>query len=686
MIGDERIESHTIEPLAQTDKPNSSASRKIKVLHVEVGGAYGGSLRSLEVYLAYSDASRLVHDVLFYYPTPGMEKLKGRAQRIITLYDSVPEAIASPPVMRMGGFKERLKNSRFAPELMDLRDSVRLFLSRGAVNKIAKLLREQDYHVMHVNNTFTYQERTLLAARKVKVPLIAHVRNPVPRRRFNEMLLRWPDQVVTVSRVLEKELRSWGSTTSICTCHDPVEPPVADSAVAAALRASLLPKGGILVGSVGRLDPQKGYHDLIRAARRVVDCCLEAHFAIAGEGPLRPSLEASIAELGLKDRFHLCGFRTDIANFIAALDLFVCSSHWEGLALAIAEAMLLGKPVVSTDAGGNSDIVVPGETGRLVPCRDPVALADAILAALNERETTARLAAGALSKARTLTDPISNARAFDNLVEEAAARSDFRTRCFYEEAYTTEAWRRPQANDRGAPGARFSKMWYRSLLDHFVPQIDLQGKQVLEVGCGNGYLVPYLCPSVAKFVGVDLALNAVRQLPRVNGEKCYAVVADGKHLPFLDDSFDLLICLEVLEHVGDPEHLLDECFRVVHRPGYLIFSCPNYCNLFILPKLLANLGVPAFRRYMRHQVIDRMTTAFSLRRLLTRRGTLLSQRGVRLQPPLFEQLDYRLPPGNPLRRINDWIFAIENKWGNRPPLNYLGLHTVCLVKVDRPGE
>jgi SAM-dependent methyltransferase len=138
--------------------------------------------------------------------------------------------------------------------------------------------------------------------------------------------------------------------------------------------------------------------------------------------------------------------------------------------------------------------------------------------------------------------------------------------------------------------------------------------------------------------------------------------------------------MEVMEHLADPDPLLDECFRVVRPAGQLVFSCPNYCNFFLGVKLLSDLGIPFFSRYIGRQFIDRTTTSFELRRRLAKRGQILTQRAIRLHPPLFEQVDYRVRPGARLHRINDWIFQLEGRWGEQPPLSFLGLHTMCRVR------
>jgi glycosyltransferase involved in cell wall biosynthesis len=182
------------------------------------------------------------------------------------------------------------------------------------------------------------------------------------------------------------------------------------------LRNRLAPGDGILVGSVGRLDEQKGYDVLIRAARLVVDEQPNVYFAIAGQGPLRAILSRLITDLGLNANVQLCGFRQDVENFLYALDLFVCSSNWEGLPLALLEAMMLEKPVVATDVGGNAEVVQPGVTGELVPKGDPAALAESILAAIRNRTRLVDGTREARPDLASATDPRLTAMAFDEVL------------------------------------------------------------------------------------------------------------------------------------------------------------------------------------------------------------------------------------------------------------------------------
>ena len=132
--------------------------------------------------------------------------------------------------------------------------------------------------------------------------------------------------------------------------------------------------GRPVVLTVARLDEQKGHRYLIETAAQVP----EAEFVLAGEGPLRPELEAQARSLGVDGRVRFLGYRDDVANLLRDCDVFVLPSLYEGLPLSILEAMAAAKPVIATQIGGTDEAVIHGETGLLVPPADPPALAAAI--------------------------------------------------------------------------------------------------------------------------------------------------------------------------------------------------------------------------------------------------------------------------------------------------------------------
>jgi sugar transferase (PEP-CTERM/EpsH1 system associated) len=148
------------------------------------------------------------------------------------------------------------------------------------------------------------------------------------------------------------------------------------------LPAGFAPPGTLVIGTVGRLEKVKNQPNLVRAFIRLVETVPEARqrlrLVIVGEGSLRAEIESLLNEAGLRDLAWLPGARNDVPEWLRTLDLFVLPSQAEGISNTILEAMACGLPVVATAVGGNAELVVDGETGRLVPANDPEALALAI--------------------------------------------------------------------------------------------------------------------------------------------------------------------------------------------------------------------------------------------------------------------------------------------------------------------
>jgi L-malate glycosyltransferase len=134
----------------------------------------------------------------------------------------------------------------------------------------------------------------------------------------------------------------------------------------------------VLVGTLANLRPQKGYPVLLEAARLVLDAGLPARFVAAGGGPAESEIRARQKALGLGDRFLLLGRREDAIRILAGCDVFVLSSLYEGLPVALMEAMTIGLPVVATAVGGVVEAVTAGREGLLVPPGRPDVLAQAI--------------------------------------------------------------------------------------------------------------------------------------------------------------------------------------------------------------------------------------------------------------------------------------------------------------------
>ncbi len=154
----------------------------------------------------------------------------------------------------------------------------------------------------------------------------------------------------------------------------PIQPQDRGSARAALVAELKLPPDALILGSVCRLIAQKGIAYALRALPRVEGAVL----VIAGDGNLRAALEAEARALGVTERVYFLGWREDTAALMAAFDIFLAPSLWEGFGLVLLEAMAQQTPIIASAVSAIPEIVLDRETGRLVPPRDPVALAGAI--------------------------------------------------------------------------------------------------------------------------------------------------------------------------------------------------------------------------------------------------------------------------------------------------------------------
>jgi glycosyltransferase involved in cell wall biosynthesis len=153
--------------------------------------------------------------------------------------------------------------------------------------------------------------------------------------------------------------------------------------------------------AAGRIAPAKDYPNLLRAFALVREQRLDARLWIAGDGRKVDfaAIQALAGDLGLSRAVCWLGFRRDMSALLDAADVFVSSSAWEGMPLAVGEAMLMEKPIVATDAGGVRELV--GDAGLLVPSQNPKALGEAMLDIM-QRSREERLALGRAARERVV--------------------------------------------------------------------------------------------------------------------------------------------------------------------------------------------------------------------------------------------------------------------------------------------
>jgi glycosyltransferase involved in cell wall biosynthesis len=154
-----------------------------------------------------------------------------------------------------------------------------------------------------------------------------------------------------------------------------------------------------IVGTVANFRPQKRHGLLLRAAAIVRRASPDVRFVLVGGGPLETKARREAKDLGLDGTVVFAGRRDDAPRVAAAFDVFVLPSGWEGLPIALLEAMALGRPVVVTRVAGSSEVVQHERNGLVVPPDDPPALAQGILSLLGDRHLRDRLGREARSRA-----------------------------------------------------------------------------------------------------------------------------------------------------------------------------------------------------------------------------------------------------------------------------------------------
>jgi len=159
-----------------------------------------------------------------------------------------------------------------------------------------------------------------------------------------------------------------------------------------------LPDGVPIIGIIGRLDRQKDPVLMLRAAAIVAREKPEALFVFAGKGPLAGHCQVEAEELGVARNCRWLGWAPQVRPLLGRMDLLALSSRWEGMPNALLEAMASRKPVVATQAGGSAELVLDGETGFLVPCDDPEAMADRILQLLGDPALRKRMGDAGLER------------------------------------------------------------------------------------------------------------------------------------------------------------------------------------------------------------------------------------------------------------------------------------------------
>ena len=253
--------------------------------------------------------------------------------------------------------------------------------------RLAKFVRAGDYDVVHVHSPLPgsvarLAARTMPRSRRPGIVSTEHNRwqtHRLPTRLVNRLTSRWDDAAFAVTDEVRSSMGSRASDVVTLRHGIDVDAVAAEKSERAGVRAEFgIDSDEFVVGTVANFRPQKNYPNLLRAARLLLDREVPVRIVAVGQGPDEADVRQLHDELGLGDRVILTGFRSDAVRVMAACDAFTLASKWEGLPVAVMEAIALGLPIVATNVGGMAEELTDGVDALLVPSDDSVALADAI--------------------------------------------------------------------------------------------------------------------------------------------------------------------------------------------------------------------------------------------------------------------------------------------------------------------
>lgn len=349
---------------------------KKRILYIEMNrdGTLGGSYFSL-LYLLRGLNRNLYEPVVMFFQENAMIQDFESTPAEVLVYDYAP-SVFHP----ISGPYDAL---RYLPKLFR-----RVLITQFGLRKMIDEIRPD---IMHLNNNFFSNHEWMLACRLRGVKIVAHNRGiPMQPSLQTRIFVRMLDAVICVSDFNLSAIHEYGLRPKLARrVYNGLDPERIKVPAAARQRERCrreLGLGGedILIGIVGNISRFKGQLVFAKAMRRVLERNTTAKAVIIGTATSKElayerEVRTYIADANLGDRVAMLGFRKDVPELLNAMDIFVhASTGPEPFGRVVLEAMVMGKPIVATDGGGVRELIVDGESGRLVPMGNHIAMADAI--------------------------------------------------------------------------------------------------------------------------------------------------------------------------------------------------------------------------------------------------------------------------------------------------------------------
>ena len=330
---------------------------------------------------------------------------RGGQQQVLYLMEGLTQLghdnqIATPPSSPLG---EKAASEGLRVHSINMRGEWDL----SAARSLLRLVDQERPEIIHFHDARSAGIGALIRVQRIPPIIVSRrVDFPIGRNPFSRRKYRRADAVVAVSnRIGDICLQAGILRERIAIVHDGIDIERFGTMMPKA-RARLaigISPGIPIIGVVAALVNHKGHRYLLDAMPMVLEKKSDAHLVIAGDGPLRKSLESQSRQLGIVKAVTFLGQIEKVPEFLAAIDLFVLPSHMEGLCQALIEALAAGIPCIATRAGGIPDVIEDGRSGLLVPPRDPNALAYAVNRVLDDETLKHHLMDGGRLQAGNFT-------------------------------------------------------------------------------------------------------------------------------------------------------------------------------------------------------------------------------------------------------------------------------------------
>lgn len=426
-----------------------------------------------------------------------------------------------------------------------------------SIKRFYAFYKQHQVALLHING-IGWRESVVAAAWLARIPVLLNLHNPYPsnevRGNFNFLLSK---KVVIVSESMRANFSNYpGILRKIQCIHNGVDLKKFSVDLGSFRNSLPIVNDGPVIGYVGQLCERKGVDLLVKAAPALIKLFPDALFLMAGadgvgEEGYTERMKALADDLGIVDRFVFLGKRDDVPEVMNACDLVVVPSRAEPFGKVIIEAMACGKCVIASAVGGIPEIVRNERNGLLITAEDVEALQGAMVRALSDDELRASLAD---EGRRTAHEAFS----IESLVDK--------TQRLYAQLLNNDGVVMDDGGqaESGEYSLRSEGISYRNLDIYYryrsVKEILPAGSgRCLDLGARDSNFKQFIIDQGYTYLGID-----IDQHPSLD------VVGDGCLLPFADNSFDLVVLAQVLEHVFDPKAAVNEVYRVLKPGGVLV--------------------------------------------------------------------------------------------------------------------